>query len=335
MFSISGKTSFLFDGSFDHSKDLKGQQTLTFTSIPYKKSALLPDTTRLSDTAKIIVLRLSDFLNNTQIVFTKVNNLPWQSSFRDQVLAPSQSPVYFSLIDTVMLPQRDGEISVLSDKKNSVDIVSLGLNGRILLDQILLLKKKKQEEILLDTGMNIIIVYADNFGNSIPNHGKFNFCFGDKKFQLDFTNKADSAATFIAAKIYCNAEKYNETYFPLYSSAGYPPVAQDEKLISSLTTKSKTITLAVWDDAVEDGDSVSIKIEDGWIVRGFPVLKKPQFIPVTLKPGRNTIIFSGDNLGSIPPNTSVLEIIDGTKRKAFYIETGVGEKNVLRIFYDH
>ena len=223
----------------------------------------------------------------------------------------------------------------MSDKRNNVDIVSLGLNGRILLDQVLLSKKKKQEELLLDTGMNILIVYAENFGNSIPNHGRFNLDFGDRKFNLDFTNRADSAATFIVVKLYCSAEKFNESYFPLYSSNNYSPLGQDEKLISSLTTTSKDITLAVWDDAVEDGDSVSISIDSQWIVRGFPVLKKPQFIPISLKPGRNTIIFIGDNLGSIPPNTSVLEIIDGTKRRAFYIETGVGEKNLLRIYYDH
>jgi hypothetical protein len=54
---------------------------------------------------------------------------------------------------------------------------------------------------------------------------------------------------------------------------------------------------------------------------------------ITLSPGSNTILFAGENLGSIPPNTAVLEIIDGRSRKAFFLETVPGESNLLKIFY--
>jgi len=63
-------------------------------------------------------------------------------------------------------------------------------------------------------------------------------------------------------------------------------------------------------------------------------LKKPQFLTVTLQPGPNVITFMADNLGSIIPNTSVLEIIDGKKRKSFYIETDLDLNNLIRIYYD-
>ena len=53
-----------------------------------------------------------------------------------------------------------------------------------------------------------------------------------------------------------------------------------------------------------------------------------------IKPGPNTITYIADNLGSIPPNTSVLEIIDGNKRRSFSIETTIGENNLINIFYD-
>jgi hypothetical protein len=64
------------------------------------------------------------------------------------------------------------------------------------------------------------------------------------------------------------------------------------------------------------------------------VLKKPQFITVTLTPGPNVITFVAENLGSIIPNTSVIEIIDGKKRKSFFIETDLNQNNLIKIFYD-
>ena len=85
---------------------------------------------------------------------------------------------------------------------------------------------------------------------------------------------------------------------------------------------------------MEDGDSISINIDGYFLVRGFPVKNNPQFITVTLKPGANIISFIADNIGSIPPNTSVLEIIDGKKRKSFPMESGTGDKKLIKIFYD-
>ena len=119
-----------------------------------------------------------------------------------------------------------------------------------------------------------------------------------------------------------------------YPGVGDKPLQENEKLVGSIVATSKQVVLAIWDDAVEDGDSISININGEWIAKGFPVKKIPQFITVTLKPGGNTINFIADNLGSIPPNTSVLEIIDGKKRKSYTLETTVGENNLVKIFYD-
>jgi hypothetical protein len=94
------------------------------------------------------------------------------------------------------------------------------------------------------------------------------------------------------------------------------------------------LTFAIWDDAVEDGDSISLRINERWITQGFPVRKKPQFITVNLDPGPNYISFIADNMGSIIPNTSVLEIIDGKRRKSFHIETDLDQNNQVRIYYE-
>jgi hypothetical protein len=330
-----GDCTFSLNGTFDHSRNLKGLPTLTIIRIPSKQNNT-PDTAHLSKALKMTAIRLRDFLKDGEIKFKKINDSPWKSKDCKRILIPRLSPAYFGLLDTMFLQTKDGISNLISDKKNGNDIVSVAVNGGTIIDQVGLNKKEHEEDILLDTGLNYLVFFADNFGDDLPNRGRINLTFDYKKFSLDFADKKDSAATFIVTKLLFDDDKDNNRYFENYTSSevGDKPLQPNEKLLGGIKTSSQQITLALWDDAVEDGDSVSIKINDKWLVQGFPVKNKTQFITVTLQPGPNTITFIADNLGSIPPNTSVLELIDGKKRKSFAIETTPEEKNYIKIYFD-
>jgi hypothetical protein len=160
-------------------------------------------------------------------------------------------------------------------------------------------------------------------------------------------------ATFIVLPVFYQRDEDNDTRF---ENGGYPAFPQrtardnppfqplasnnsslqrNNKIVGSIISKSQQITLAIWDDALEDGDSISLSINGKWITQGLPVKNKPQFLYVTLEPGPNSIIFVADNLGAIVPNTSVLEIIDGKKRKSFMIDTDLSKNNQVNIFYEY
>ena len=333
-FSLGNADLFL-NGIFDNSKDLKGQSTLTLGRMVSEHVLIyLPDTFLHTKAQQVKVQRLEKFLKEAEIILTKVNDQPWK---RDAIIGSinsTLSPGYFGLLDTIYLPTRDGSLHITGTKKT--DIVTVALNGQIHSDRIAISKKTVTEDILLDTGLNFLILFADNFGDDIPNKGKLTLEFFNKKFNLDFGNSADSAATFIIAPLYCEKDKGRVSYFRDYYTTGITkkPLKENEKLLGSIVATAKQVELAIWDDAVEDGDSISININGKWIEKGFPVKKKPQFISITLQPGPNAITFVGDNLGSIPPNTSVLEIIDGKKRKSFMLATVPGENNLINIFYD-
>ncbi|MEP7165649.1 MAG: hypothetical protein ABI741_13200 [Ferruginibacter sp.] len=336
-FSI-GEWTIAFNGTFDYSRDIKAEPMLTINRLPAKRYGItLPDFMNFTETRKKIAMQLSSFLKDQEIVLKKINSLPWQNQDADKILTPRLSPAYFGLIDTIHLQTRDGVINFSGNKRTGNDIITVVLNGKTILDQIDPGKKKPPEEILLDTGLNILTLFADIFNKASPNKAKINAEFGNKKFKLDFTNKPDIAATFIVAKLYYDKGKDAYTHFQNFdmNDPNQKSLSRNEKLIGSIVANTQQITLALWDDAVEDGDSVSININGRWIVRGFPVKKNPQFIRVTLAPGPNTITFVADNLGSIPPNTSVLEIIDGKKRKSFSIETNLDQNNLIKIFYDY
>lgn len=314
------------NGSFDLGRNTKGQPQLSINRLPLQQTLPVPSAAEAASLQKLVAA------GNLQ--FTKISSTPWRDSYTGVILSPSVSPVYFGLIDTVYVPTRYGAFSVSSLNKN--DMASGVYNGKVLFEQWPLSKKERTEDIMLDTGSNVLVFFADYTVNSNISNAHLRGEFDKKKFVLDFDNPDDSAASFIAVKIAVLQDKDKNNFIPSYNypGPGDAPLQSNEKLIGSIKSVSKQLTLALWDDAVEDGDTISININGNWVAKDFPVKKAPQFITVTLNPGPNTILFVANNLGSIPPNTSVLEIIDGKKRKAFFLETVPMENNLLKIFYD-
>ncbi len=328
-FSLDQATYFI-NGIFDFNRDLKGRQQLTLNRINPKP--IVPDTAHLSVANKASAAVMYRFLKDAEISLHKTESIPWKDE-NSHILSPSVSAGYFGLLDTIYLPVKDGIVNLAGFKKT--DIVTVILNGKPLMEQISINKKKPQPgDILLDTGLNTLVLFAENFGSDLPSQSMMNLQFGNKKLKLDFNNRRDSAASFIVAQLFVDKDKEKEIYFQENTGVPNPPLQKNETQLGSITSVSRKLTFAIWDDAVEDGDSISISINGEWITRGFPVKKIPQFITIELKSGANAIAFKADNLGSIPPNTSVLEIIDGKKRKSYMLETVPGENKVLNIFYD-
>jgi hypothetical protein len=313
---------------------------------------------------------LNSILKDAEIKLKKADHTALENEHTDLILQPSLSGNYFGIRDTVHVKTRDGILNFTGNKKSANGIVSVMLNGRAIFDQVYLSEKKPSEEIVLDTGLNILTFFAEDYGSSPANTGTLQAAFGNKKFSMDFGNKKDVAATFIVAKIYYEAEPdstedssyqhYMVTQFlenKLQNDVTvyrYPDkdrkivfkndtaralaensLLRDAKVVGNIKARSSQIILAFWDDAVEDGDSISLSINGHWIVQGLAVKKKPQFIYVTLEQGPNIITFIADNLGSIIPNTSVLEIIDGKQRKSFMIDTDLSQNNLIKISYEY
>lgn len=334
-FSIGAWTFFL-NNILNYSKDNNGAFLSSQKLISKKYGAAMPDIMNYNETDRPIAVLLSNFLQNADINLKKENPYPWRDENTKDILEPSASTNYFGIIDTVHLKTNTIKLIFPDNKKNDNDTVSVMLNGKPIAREIDIRRKNPAEEIELEPGLNILTFFADNYGRLPPNTGKLNLVSGKKKMVMDFNNKADIAATFIVAKLYYYPG--NEDSFEIVNSRinqlAQRSLQRTTKPVGQIDTRSEQISLALWDDAVEDGDSISLNINGKWIVRGLAVRKQTQFIPVSLEPGPNQIIFIADNLGSISPNTSVLEIIDGKKRRSFKIDTNLDQNNQINIFYD-
>lgn len=366
-FSIGNYTIYL-NGTLDFGKDNKGFPFLSVNRLITKQYGVdLPDPPLFTGIS-MPMTQLKNFLQSADIQFKKINNETWQDPHADSILRSPAFGKYFGMLDTVHVNTRDCNISFPGNKKTDNGIVSVIKNGNTIIDLADLSYKKPAEEIVLDTGLNIIVFFADNYGRSAASTGKMQLAFDQKKMLLNFADKKDVAATFIVARIYyyqpkeerSEAENELSKLSPEYRTQNkdnvfyYPDTARihgpkkiitkdpsqentllrNATLLGNVEAASRQITLAIWDDAVEDGDSISLNINGKWIVQGMAVKKRPQFIIVTLEPGQNKITFIADNLGSIIPNTSVLEIIDGKKRKSFMIDTNLSQNNLINIMYD-
>lgn len=344
-FSI-GNWTILLNGTLDFSKNLKGQPTLSVSRISTKDYQVnMPDEKSFSKNNNKLARKLHDFLIEEEIYLEKSNDEIWSDSSAFKITQPKQSPSYLGIIDTLFVTDKNASAHFESNR--DIDIVTLKLNENTLLDQIDSKKTRDNEDFNLDTGLNIILFFADDFGKKATSSAKVNILLNNTSKLLDFTDKNNLASNFIALKIYLKHNPEDDTKFQEYYSGDWGnssidnninssvnKIGKQNKAIGTLVSKSQQLTFAIWDDAVEDGDTISLSINDKWIVKGFPVLKKPQFLTVNLQPGPNVITFMADNLGSIIPNTSVLEVIDGKKRKSFFIETDLDMNNLIKIYYD-
>jgi hypothetical protein len=347
-FSLGNMTALL-NGSLLFSKDLKGQpQLATARTLVNRLGFKATELTDFLPQHRPLAQKIQTLLASEEWILSKKDKNPWKPASAAAILPVKGGP-YYGVSDTLFVAAKTGTVHFNKNRDN--DIISLQVNGGSVVDQVDSKKERDDEDILLDTGLNLICFFADDFGRSHPSGASVVFQVDNTSIPMDFNASQNLAANFIALRIFRRHADEDETRFssfdpndPQYKNAfnKRPPTVgktdtvfkRENKPIGNLLSRSAELTFAIWDDAVEDGDTISICINDRWIVKGFPVLKKAQFIKVKLDPGPNLITFIAENLGSIIPNTTVLEIVDGNKRKSFHVETDMDMNNQIKVLYD-
>lgn len=105
---------------------------------------------------------------------------------------------------------------------------------------------------------------------------------------------------------------------------------------SRIEVNVKSITLNVYDNAIIDGDTVSIFYNDKLLLSHRRLSEKPIVIDLELdeKQTRHEIILFAENLGSIPPNTALIVVNAGNKRYELFASASLEENAVLVFEYN-
>ncbi|MGN7719594.1 hypothetical protein [Chitinophaga sp. 22620] len=267
---------------------------------------------------------LRDLLYRDSISFQKTNSTPWKDTATQEILHPENRDLFYGLYDRIISYDPSVVLQINDQETLDKDTVTLLHNGKPLLNKAEVNEDNRRQHITLDSGMNTLAFFADNYGRLPPNTGRLYMGIDQQEYALDFTYRANAFATFMVAQIEYRPGK-KDTTTTIASRKAEP--------LGSFEVKEKNITLELWDGQVEDGDSVTLLLNGVPIQKGFAVKKKISQIPVELKRGENILLFSADNLGSIPPNTAELRIRYGGQTKSFGLNTDMKRNNEIRITY--
>lgn len=104
---------------------------------------------------------------------------------------------------------------------------------------------------------------------------------------------------------------------------------------SRVEVNVRSITINVYDNAIIDGDTVSIFYNDKLLLSHRRLSEKPIVINLELdeKQTRHEIILFAENLGSIPPNTALIVVNAGNKRYELFASASLEENAVLVFDY--
>ena len=107
---------------------------------------------------------------------------------------------------------------------------------------------------------------------------------------------------------------------------GFEPRRKD--IVQTITLENPTFKLDFYDNGVVDGDSISVFYNGKLVLSHQMLSEKP--ITLTLQVDKNVseniVTMYADNLGTIPPNTALMVVTDGTKRYHVRIESDTPKK---------
>ncbi len=113
---------------------------------------------------------------------------------------------------------------------------------------------------------------------------------------------------------------------------------KDERTTKELThliVNTKKITLNVYDNALVDGDTVTIFYNNRILLSHQRLSEKPITIDVDLDEDNPLckIVLFAENLGSIPPNTALVVVTAGNKRYELFASASLTENSMLLFEY--
>jgi hypothetical protein len=99
-----------------------------------------------------------------------------------------------------------------------------------------------------------------------------------------------------------------------------------------LNIENKEIIISIWDNAIFDGDQISIYYNDSLIVNNHLLLKNKRHIKISIPKNEIvTLIFHAENEGNLPPNTSSVQITDGDKVHTLVMRSSKNESGAIQL----
>lgn len=99
----------------------------------------------------------------------------------------------------------------------------------------------------------------------------------------------------------------------------------------TINWESNKVKLYIWDANQEDGDKITLKINGDIILDDFETKNKRKKLKYQLEDGENIIEITATNLGTSPPNTSRIELVDSKTKYPIITQLELGKSAIIKI----
>ena len=115
-----------------------------------------------------------------------------------------------------------------------------------------------------------------------------------------------------------------------------PPSARFEKrtntVLKTIEIESESVVIDLYDNGEVDGDSVSLFFNGKLVISRKKLTTQALRFTITQDElaAENELVMYAENLGSIPPNTALMVVTDGTKRYEVRITSDLQKSGTIR-----
>jgi hypothetical protein len=111
--------------------------------------------------------------------------------------------------------------------------------------------------------------------------------------------------------------------------------SRTNELLKTLTVNHNVIELRIYDDGAIDNDTVSVYYDNKLLISNARLSDLPITTKITVEPSDHPhqLVMVAENLGDIPPNTSLLVVLDGEKRYEERIISNEQKNIVINFVY--
>ncbi|MBL7787840.1 MAG: WD40 repeat domain-containing protein [Chitinophagales bacterium] len=104
---------------------------------------------------------------------------------------------------------------------------------------------------------------------------------------------------------------------------------------STIKVKSLDIVIDVWDEEQEDGDVLSLALNEQTILEDYRLIKLRKSTKAHINAnGTNLLVLYAKDLGKSPPNTAALAIYDGKRTQIVRLSSDFKDSQAIGIVYD-
>jgi len=128
-------------------------------------------------------------------------------------------------------------------------------------------------------------------------------------------------------------EKEDQNEEPKPHKKEYKDEGRKVVVSERIKVDSSRVKVIIWDHQTEDGDRVSLVLNDEWILENYTLKKEKLEFEIDLVEGVNTFVLHALNLGRVSPNTAAILVKDGDKEYKLTLQSTLDRSGTLQIKY--